>query len=90
MSRYEKARNGTGKNSKHSWRTDTSDGNGLFLYRPKATHQKKSADRKGGYIPNESQSQPRNFPQKSAKSGLSQNSVEVQMILFRRNLPNKK
>ena len=63
--------------------------------RPKATHQKKSADGKGGYIPNESQSQPRDFvPQKSAKQklsllqnsvkpsnfGLSQNSAEVQPL----------
>ena len=52
--------------------------------RPKATHQKKSADEKGGYIPNESQSQPRNFPQKSAKSTtdfVSQKSVEQKLSL---------
>lgn len=64
MSRYEKARNGTGKNSKHSWRTDTSDGNGLFLYRPKTgqkQHIKRNSQTERGDNPeNESQSQPQN------------------------------
>ena len=35
MSQYENARNGTGKNSKHSWSTATGDSNSFFLYRPK-------------------------------------------------------
>ena len=51
MSQYEKARNGTGKNSKHSRSTATGDSNRLFLYRPKTGKSNTSKEirrRKGG------------------------------------------